>query len=66
MFGPLGFSLAPYIRSSRTLSRWIKPVANWYVNLAGYRRLGFVYDDLRACPSPRAPALSPAHPRSPT
>ncbi|THH16510.1 hypothetical protein EW146_g4144 [Bondarzewia mesenterica] len=46
IFGPLGFSLAPYVRSSRTLSRWLRPVANWYVNLAGYRRMGFKYDDL--------------------
>jgi ubiquinol-cytochrome c reductase subunit 7 len=46
MLGALGFSLAPYVRSSRTLSRWIKPVATWYANLAGYRHLGFKYDDL--------------------
>jgi len=46
MPGALGFSLAPYVRSSRTLSRWIKPVATWYANLAGYRSMGFKYDDL--------------------
>ena len=52
LFGPLGPSLAPYVRSSRTLSKWLKPVANWYANLSGYRRVGLVYDDLRAYPSP--------------
>ncbi len=48
LFGPLGPSLAPYVRSSRTLSKWLKPIANWYANLSGYRRVGLVYDDLRA------------------
>jgi ubiquinol-cytochrome c reductase subunit 7 len=46
MPGPLGPSLAPYVRSSRTLSKWLKPVATWYANLAGYRKVGLVYDDL--------------------
>jgi ubiquinol-cytochrome c reductase subunit 7 len=50
MFGPLGLSLAPYVRSSRTLSKWFKPIANWYANLSGYRKVGLVYDDLRASP----------------
>lgn len=47
-FGPLGLSFAPYVRSSRTLSKWLKPVASWYANLSGYRRVGLLYDDLRA------------------
>ncbi|KAI0003252.1 cytochrome b-c1 complex subunit 7 [Russula compacta] len=46
VFGPLGLSLAPYVRSSRTLSKWFTPIANWYANLSGYRRLGLRYDDL--------------------
>jgi ubiquinol-cytochrome c reductase subunit 7 len=46
MFGPLGFSLAPFVKSSRTLSRWITPFANWYANASGYRKYGFKYDDL--------------------
>ncbi|KAF4615120.1 hypothetical protein D9613_002772 [Agrocybe pediades] len=46
MFGPLGYSLAPYIRSSRTLTNWITPIANWYANAMGYRKYGFKYDDL--------------------
>ncbi|KAJ8515536.1 hypothetical protein ONZ45_g7051 [Pleurotus djamor] len=46
MFGPLGLSLAPQIKASRTLSKYLKPVAAWYANLAGYRRMGFKYDDL--------------------
>jgi len=44
--GPLGFSLAPYVRASKSLSRWIQPVATWYADLAGYRRMGLKYDDL--------------------
>ena len=48
LFGPLGPSFAPYVRSSRTLSKWLKPIANWYANLSGYRRVGLLYDDLRA------------------
>jgi hypothetical protein len=66
MFGPLGISLAPYVRSSRTLSAWLKPIANWYANLSGYRKMGLVYDDLRASPNPhhllaklRAPSSLP-------
>ncbi|KAI0928300.1 hypothetical protein AcW1_005584 [Taiwanofungus camphoratus] len=43
---PLGFSLAPAIRKSRTLYRWIKPVADWYADAAGYRKVGYKYDDL--------------------
>ncbi|KJA27449.1 hypothetical protein HYPSUDRAFT_131295 [Hypholoma sublateritium FD-334 SS-4] len=46
MFGPVGLSLAPYVRSSRTLSKWIAPVATWYANASGYRKYGFKYDDL--------------------
>ncbi|KAF8162974.1 cytochrome b-c1 complex subunit 7 [Crassisporium funariophilum] len=46
MFGPLGVSLAPYVQSSRTLSKWITPIATWYANAAGYRKYGFRYDDL--------------------
>ncbi|KAJ3476094.1 hypothetical protein NLI96_g11398 [Meripilus lineatus] len=46
MFGPLGISLAPQVRASKTLTRWIKPFANWYVNLSGYRKMGLRYDDL--------------------
>ena len=47
IFGPLGPSLAGYIRSSKTLSSWLKPVSLWYASLAGYRRMGLKYDDLR-------------------
>ena len=47
IFGPLGPSLAGYVRSSKSLSRWLKPVSIWYANLAGYRRIGLKYDDLR-------------------
>ena len=60
-FGPLGLSFAPYVRSSRTLSKWLKPVANWYANLSGYRRVGLLYDDLSAYPS--IPSSLPPSPR---
>ncbi|KAH7915988.1 cytochrome b-c1 complex subunit 7 [Hygrophoropsis aurantiaca] len=43
----LGPSLAPYIRSSRTLKKWVKPVAVWYTDLMGYRSMGLKYDDLQ-------------------
>jgi len=46
IFGPLGPSLANYVRSSRTLYGWLKPVSLWYANLAGYRKRGLRYDDL--------------------
>jgi len=42
----LGYSLAGWIKSSRSLSKYVKPVANWYANLAGYRQMGLKYDDL--------------------
>lgn len=44
----LGPSLAPYVRSSRSLKKLVTPVAHWYANLMGYRRMGLKYDDLRA------------------
>jgi ubiquinol-cytochrome c reductase subunit 7 len=47
VFGPLGPSLAPQIRSSRSLYRWVKPIADWYASVAGYRKVGLKYDDLR-------------------
>lgn len=46
MFGPLGLSLAPYIKQSRFWSRIITPFAIWYADAAGYRRMGLKYDDL--------------------
>jgi len=46
IFGPLGPSLAGYVRSSKTLTRWLKPVSLWYADLSGYRRMGLRYDDL--------------------
>lgn len=51
VFGPLSVSLAPYIQSSKTLSKWVTPVANWYANASRYRQYGFKYDDLGECPS---------------
>ncbi|RVX70195.1 hypothetical protein B0A52_05528 [Exophiala mesophila] len=39
-------SLAPYILKRPWLKRWMLPLANWYVDAAGYRRLGLRHDDL--------------------
>ncbi|EPT05878.1 cytochrome bd ubiquinol oxidase [Fomitopsis schrenkii] len=44
--GPLGPSLAPAILKNRGLYRWVKPIANWYADLSGYRKVGYKYDDL--------------------
>ncbi|KAG9318398.1 cytochrome b-c1 complex subunit 7 [Chiua virens] len=43
----LGPSLAPYVRSSRSLKGLVTPIAHWYADLMGYRRMGLKYDDLR-------------------
>ena len=50
VLGPLGPSLAPAIRRSRGLYAMLKPVADWYANVSGYRKVGLKYDDLRTCP----------------
>jgi hypothetical protein len=39
-------SLAPYISKRPWLQRWVKPLANWYCNAAGYRQLGLRYGAL--------------------
>ncbi|KAJ6513878.1 ubiquinol-cytochrome-c reductase complex subunit 6 [Mycena vitilis] len=44
--GPLGVSLAPFIRSSPTLSKLFTPVAKWYAGGSLYRQYGLLYDDL--------------------
>ncbi|KAG2349365.1 14 kDa subunit of cytochrome bd ubiquinol oxidase [Suillus weaverae] len=49
----LGPSLAPYIRSSRTLKKYVTPVAHWYADLMGYRKMGLKYDDLQVEESPQ-------------
>ncbi|KAF8921549.1 ubiquinol-cytochrome-c reductase complex subunit 6 [Mucidula mucida] len=46
MFGPLSVSLAPLVNSSKTLSKWVVPIAKWYTEAQGYRKYGFKYDDL--------------------
>lgn len=45
--GPLGISLAPYILRNPGLHNALKPIANAFVNAAGYRKQGLRYDDLR-------------------
>ena len=42
----LGFSLASSLKSSRGLYKFLKPIADSYANLAGYRQHGMKYDDL--------------------
>ncbi|EJT96813.1 cytochrome b-c1 complex subunit 7 [Dacryopinax primogenitus] len=44
--GPLGISFGKQIIANRTLYRWVKPVAAWYADLCGYRKMGLRYDDL--------------------
>lgn len=35
-----GYSLAPYIVKRPFLMSFFRPLANWYANAAGYRKLG--------------------------
>ncbi|TFK26445.1 ubiquinol-cytochrome-c reductase complex subunit 6 [Coprinopsis marcescibilis] len=46
MFGPLSISWASQVKASRSLYRWVKPIANWYADASRYRQFGFKYDDL--------------------
>ncbi|KAJ9196976.1 hypothetical protein DTO166G4_2573 [Paecilomyces variotii] len=39
-------SLANYIVKRPALTRFLMPIAEWYTNAAGYRRLGLRFDDL--------------------
>ncbi|KAJ5113452.1 hypothetical protein N7478_006851 [Penicillium angulare] len=39
-------SVANYIVKRPWLKRWMTPIANWYTDAAGYRRLGLKFDDL--------------------
>ncbi|KAE8136903.1 cytochrome b-c1 complex subunit 7 [Aspergillus pseudotamarii] len=39
-------SLTSYIVKRPWLKRWMMPIANWYTDAAGYRRLGLKADDL--------------------
>ncbi|CAK7205021.1 Cytochrome b-c1 complex subunit 7, mitochondrial [Sporothrix eucalyptigena] len=39
-------SLAPFIKQRPWLLNALKPVANWYVGLSGYRQMGLRADDL--------------------
>ena len=36
-------SLAPFILKRPWLQKWVQPLANWYINAAGYRQLGLRY-----------------------
>jgi hypothetical protein len=40
-------SLAGYIVKRPWLKRWMMPLANWYANAAGYRKLGLRYAHLQ-------------------
>ncbi|KAL1968788.1 hypothetical protein VTN77DRAFT_1149 [Rasamsonia byssochlamydoides] len=39
-------SFANYVVKRPWLHRWLMPIAEWYTNAAGYRRLGLKADDL--------------------
>ncbi|KAH9900109.1 putative ubiquinol--cytochrome-c reductase [Xylariomycetidae sp. FL2044] len=39
-------SLAPFIHKRPWLNKMLRPVATWYTNAAGYRKLGLLADDL--------------------
>ncbi|KAL4740346.1 cytochrome b-c1 complex subunit 7 [Aspergillus similis] len=39
-------SLTSYIVKRPWLKRWMMPIANWYTDAAGYRKLGLKADDL--------------------
>jgi len=45
--GPLGISVAPYIMKNAGLHKFVKPLANAFINASGYRKVGLRYDDLR-------------------
>jgi ubiquinol-cytochrome c reductase subunit 7 len=36
-------SLTSYIVKRPWLKRWMMPIANWYTDAAGYRKLGLKY-----------------------
>ncbi|PHH88016.1 hypothetical protein CDD83_8122 [Cordyceps sp. RAO-2017] len=40
------YSLAPFILRRPWLTKMVMPMADWYANAAGYRKLGLRYDDL--------------------
>ncbi|KNZ49737.1 cytochrome b-c1 complex subunit 7 [Puccinia sorghi] len=42
----LGTSFAQQVKANKSLYRFLKPIASWYANLAGYRQYGLRYDDL--------------------
>ncbi|OCK93938.1 14 kDa subunit of cytochrome bd ubiquinol oxidase [Cenococcum geophilum 1.58] len=39
-------SVAKFVMKRSWLNSWMKPLANWYANVAGYRQLGLRADDL--------------------
>ncbi|KAH8693144.1 ubiquinol-cytochrome c reductase complex 14 kDa protein [Talaromyces proteolyticus] len=39
-------SMTSYVVKRPYLRRWLQPIAEWYTNAAGYRRLGLRADDL--------------------
>ncbi|OCL14276.1 ubiquinol-cytochrome c reductase complex 14 kDa protein [Glonium stellatum] len=39
-------SVAKFVMKRPWLNSWMKPLANWYTNAAGYRQLGLRADDL--------------------
>jgi ubiquinol-cytochrome c reductase subunit 7 len=46
LFGPLGLSIAPQVKASRGLYKFLAPIAQFYARAVGHRRMGLKYDDL--------------------
>jgi hypothetical protein len=44
-----GASLAPYVLRRPWLKRWMTPLASWYADASGYRRLGTIQTKRRTC-----------------
>jgi ubiquinol-cytochrome c reductase subunit 7 len=38
------YSLAPFVLRRPWLTKMLKPVASWYADAAGYRKLGLRYE----------------------
>lgn len=45
------YSLAPMIKQSKGIFKWLKPIADSYAKVVGHRKYGLRYDDLCECQS---------------
>lgn len=51
-------SLTNFIVKRPWLKRWMTPLANWYTDASGYRKLGLRYDRPKEPATPTAPAAA--------